>query len=158
MFKGRLIGGFEMEIHLATIEDLEGVSNLFNSYRVFYEQPSDLEGAKKYIKERLENEESAIFVVKDNQKYVGFIQLYPTFSSISMQKAWILNDMFVDLEARKQGIGQMLIQQAKDYALKTSAISIVLETAPDNYAAQKLYEKNGYVRDTQFYHYELSLN
>ena len=35
-----------MEIYQATIEDLEGVSNLFNSYRMFYEQTSDLEGAK----------------------------------------------------------------------------------------------------------------
>ncbi|WP_432353352.1 GNAT family N-acetyltransferase [Sporosarcina sp. A2] len=146
-----------METYQATIEDLEGVSNLFNSYRMFYEKPSDLEGAKKYIKERLENEESVIFVVKNNQKYVGLTLLYPVFSSISMKKAWILNDMFVDLEARKLGIGQVLLHKAKDYALKTGAKSIVLETAPDNYAAQKLYEKNGYVRDTQFYHYELSL-
>ncbi|MGE6415595.1 GNAT family N-acetyltransferase [Planococcus kocurii] len=146
-----------METYQATIEDLEGVSNLFNSYRMFYENPSDLEGAKKYIKERLKNEESVIFVVKNNQKYVGFTQLYPVFSSISMKKSWILNDMFVDLEARKLGIGQVLLQKARAYALKTDAKSIVLETAPDNFAAQKLYEKNGYIRDTQFYHYELSL-
>lgn len=146
-----------MKIYQATIEDLEGVSYLFNAYRMFYEQTSDLEGAKKYIKERMENDESIIFVVKDNQKYMGFTQLYPTFSSISMKKAWILNDMFVEPEARKQGIGQMLLHKAKDYALKTGAKSVVLETAPDNYVAQKLYEKNGYVLDTQFYHYELSL-
>lgn len=146
-----------MEIYQATNEDLEGVSYLFNSYRMFYEQISDLEGAKDYIRERLENEDSVIFVVKNNQRYVGFTQLYPTFSSISMKKAWILNDMFVDPEARKQGIGEMLLHKAKDYAIKTGAKSVALETAPDNYAAQKLYEKNGYVRDTQFYHYELSL-
>ena len=90
-----------MEIYQATIEDLEGVSSLFNSYRIFYEQTSDLEDAKDYIKERLENEDSVIFVVKNNQRYVGFTQLYPTFSSISMKKAWILNDLFVDPETRK---------------------------------------------------------
>ncbi|VDG99750.1 putative acetyltransferase [Lysinibacillus sphaericus] len=146
-----------METYQATIEDLDGVSNLFNSYRMFYEKSSDLEGAKKYIKERLENKESVIFVVKNDQKYMGFTQLHPVFSSISMKKSWILNDMFVDLEARKLGIGQLLLNQAKDYAVKTGAKSIVLETAPDNYAAQKLYEKNGYERDTQFFQYELSL-
>jgi len=74
-----------------------------------------------------------------------------------MKKAWILNDMFVDPEARKLGIGQLLLQKAEDYARETGAKSIVLETAPDNYTAQKLYEKNGYVRDTQFYHYELTV-
>ena len=74
-----------------------------------------------------------------------------------MKKAWILNDLYVDPEARKQGIGEMLLHKAKDYAIKTGAKSISLSTAPDNYSAQRLYEKNGYKRDSQFYHYELSL-
>ena len=146
-----------MEIYQATIEDLEGVSNLFNLYRVFYQQTSDLEGAKTYIKNRLESKDSVIFVVKDKQKYVGFTQLYPTFSSISMKRAWILNDLYVDVEARKQGIGEMLLHKAKDFAIETGAKSISLSTAPDNYSAQRLYEKNGYIQDSQFYHYELSL-
>lgn len=146
-----------MKVIQATLEDLEGVSNLFNGYRMFYGQISDVESAKEYIKERLENEESVIFIAKDSQKYMGFTQLYPTFSSISMKKAWILNDLFVDPEARKQGVGEMLIHKVKEYAMATGAKSIALETAPTNDAAQKLYEKNGYVRDTEFYHYELSL-
>ena len=75
-----------MEIYRATIEDLEGVSNLFNLYRMFYQQTSDLEGAKTYIKNRLESKDSVIFVVKDKQEYKGFTQLYPTFSSISMKR------------------------------------------------------------------------
>jgi ribosomal protein S18 acetylase RimI-like enzyme len=146
-----------MEIHQAAIEDLEGVSNLFNLYRMFYEAESDLEGAKNYIKERIESKESVIFVVKDKQKYVGFTQLYPTFSSISMKRAWILNDLYVDLEARKQGVGEILLHKAKDFAVESEAKSISLSTAPDNFSAHILYEKSGYVRDSQFYHYELSL-
>ncbi|RLL43640.1 GNAT family N-acetyltransferase [Oceanobacillus piezotolerans] len=146
-----------MEVYQATMADLEGVSNLFNLYRVFYQQPSDLEGSKNFIKNRLESNDSVIFVVKDNQRYAGFTQLYPTFSSISMKRAWILNDLYVDKEARKQGVGELLLQKAKDYGIKTGAKSISLETAPDNKAAQKLYEKHGYVRDSQFHHYELSL-
>ncbi|WP_428909954.1 N-acetyltransferase family protein [Niallia sp. Krafla_26] len=147
-----------MKIVQATIEDLEGVSNLFNSYRMFYQQESDLEGAKSYIKERIERKESVIFVVKDRQNYVGFTQLYPTFSSISMKRAWILNDLYVDEEARNKGVGQMLLQKAKEYAMEeTGAKSLSLSTAPDNDTAQRLYEKNGYKRDTQFFHYELDL-
>ncbi|ETI69569.1 GNAT family N-acetyltransferase [Neobacillus vireti] len=146
-----------MEVYQAMIEDLEGVSNLFNLYRVFYQQTSDLAGAKAYIKERLENKDSVIFVVKINQEYLGFTQLYPTFSSISMKRAWILNDLYVDAQVRKQGIGEMLLQKAKDYAIETGAKGISLSTAPDNYSAQRLYEKNGYIRDSQFYQYEISL-
>lgn len=146
-----------MEIYQASVEDLEGVSRLFNLYREFYQQESDLEGAREYIKERLENKDSVIFVVRDNKKYAGFTQLYPTFSSISMRRAWILNDLYVEAEARKQGVGEMLLQKAKDYAVETGAKSISLSTAPDNDSAQRLYEKYGYVRDSQFYQYELYL-
>lgn len=146
-----------MKAYEAKIEDINGITSLFNDYRVFYKQPSDIEGAKTYIKERLENEESVIFVVKKDQKYIGFAQLYPAFSSISMKRTWILNDMFVDSQARGQGIGQMLLEKVKEYAAAAGAKSVVLETAQDNFGAQKLYEKNGYVRDTQFFHYELSL-
>lgn len=146
-----------MEVFQATIEDLDGVSNLFNLYRVFYQQKSDFEGAKTYIKKRIESKESVIFAVKDKQNFVGFTQLYPTFSSISMKRAWILNDLYVDTKARKQGVGEMLLQKAKDYAMETGAKSISLSTAPDNSSAQKLYEKNGYKRDSKFYHYELDL-
>ncbi|WP_010676748.1 GNAT family N-acetyltransferase [Bacillus timonensis] len=146
-----------MEIFQATIEDVESVSHLFNSYRMFYKQKSDLEGAKTYIKERMERKESVIFVVKDDQNYVGFTQLYPTFSSISMKRAWVLNDLYVDSKARKQGVGEMLLQKAKEYAIQTGAKYISLETAPDNDSAQRLYERNGYKRDSEFYHYELDL-
>jgi ribosomal protein S18 acetylase RimI-like enzyme len=146
-----------MEIFEATIEDLEGVSNLFNLYRIFYQQESDLESAKTYIKERIENKESVLFVVKDKQNYVGFTQLYPAFSSISLKRAWILNDLYVDKEARKQGVGELLLRKAKEFAIETGAKSLSLSTAPDNHSAQRLYEKNGYKRDTQYYHYELDL-
>ncbi|WP_175989524.1 N-acetyltransferase [Bacillus sp. Marseille-Q1617] len=147
-----------MEIFQATIEDLEGVSNLFNLYRIFYQQESDLESAKTYIKERIENKESVLFVVKDKQNYVGFTQLYPAFSSISLKRAWILNDLYVDKKARKQGVGELLLHKAKEYAIETGAKSLSLSTAPDNHSAQRLYEKNGYKRDDYFYHYELDLS
>lgn len=146
-----------MEIYQATIEDLEGVSNLFNLYRVFYKQSSDLEGARAYINERLENKDSIIFVVRDQQKYLGFTQLYSTFSSISMKRVWILNDLYVDSQARKQGVGGILLNRAKQFAIESGAKSIILSTAFDNFSAQRLYEKNGYERDEQFYHYNLSL-
>jgi ribosomal protein S18 acetylase RimI-like enzyme len=147
-----------MEVYQAGLEDLEGVSALFNLYREFYEQESDLEGAKTYIKERLENQDSVIFVVRgDEGKYLGFTQLYPTFSSISMKRAWILNDLYVDADARKQGIGEMLLDKARELAVETGAKGISLSTAPDNVTAQRLYERYGYKRDEQFFHYDLTI-
>lgn len=96
--------------------------------------------------------------MKKGEKYVGFTQLYPTFSSISMKRNWILNDLFVDSDAREQGVGNMLLQTAKEYAIQTGAKGISLCTTVDNKQAQRLYEKNGYVRDSHYYHYELDTN
>ncbi|MFD1850439.1 GNAT family N-acetyltransferase [Oceanobacillus bengalensis] len=146
-----------MEIFESEIKDLEGVSHLFNLYRMFYQQESDLEGARAYIEKRIESKDSVIFVVKDKQYYAGFTQLYPTFSSISMKRAWILNDLYVDPEARNQGVGEMLLQKAKEFAMEAGANSLSLSTAPNNFSAQRLYEKSGYKRDSEFYHYELDL-
>lgn len=146
-----------MELYQATVEDLEGISHLFNLYRMFYKQESDLEGARDYIKDRIESKDSVIFVVKGKDKLIGFTQLYPTFSSISMKRAWILNDLYVDIAARNQGVGEMLLSKAREFAIETGAKNLSLSTAQINLSAQKLYEKNGYKKDTEFYHYELDL-
>ena len=146
-----------MEIYQATIKDLEGTAHLFNLYRMFYNQDSDIEGAKTYINERLEKKDSIIFVVKDNEEFLGFTQLYPIFSSISMKRTWILNDLYVDAKARKLGVGELLLNTAKGFAVETGAKSLSLSTAVDNFSAQRLYEKLGYDRDNDFYHYELDL-
>lgn len=146
-----------MTLKQATIDDLTGVSLLFNQYRMFYNQVDDMNGAESYIRERLQQGDSIIFVMKEGDTYLGFTQLYPTFSSISMKKAWILNDLYVHEEAREKGVAESILNRAKAFALETEAVSIALSTAPDNLPAQRLYEKLGYKRDEQFYHYELNL-
>ena len=146
-----------MQAVRAAMEDLEEVAKLFDGYRVFYEQESDIKAAGNYIKQRFENKDSVIFVVKDSDVYLGFTQLYPMFSSVSMKRLWILNDLYVAPEARKRGVGEMLMEKAKEFALETGAKSLNLSTAVDNVSAQRLYEKLGYKRETEFYSYELLL-
>lgn len=148
----------EMKVIRATMEDLDGVAELFNLYRVFYEQESDLEAARDYIKERLESGDSVIFAVKDGNSYLGFTQLYPLFSSVSMKRVWLLNDLYVATQARKRGVGEQLLNKARDFAIETGAKSLSLSTAVDNHNAQRLYEKLGYKRDEGFYTYELLLS
>lgn len=147
-----------MEIYEATEKDIEGISKLFNQYRIFYKQESDIDGATTYIKDRIENGESVIFIVKDEDNYLGFTQLYPSFSSISMSRTIILNDLFVDESARKQGVGELLLNRAKEYAVENKLMTVSLSTGAENKTAQKLYEKLGYERDEGFYHYELNVS
>ncbi len=146
-----------MNINQATVNELEEVANLFNLYRMFYKQPSDIDGARAYIKERFQNKDSIIFLATNNGKPIGFTQLYPTFSSVSMKKVWILNDLYVASEGRNQGIATNLLQKAKEFAIETGAIRIELSTAFDNNKAQRVYEKFGFSRESQFYRYQLQL-
>lgn len=143
----------------ASIEDLDAIAVLFNEYRIFYDQPSDLEGARQYLFDRLVSRESIIFIALENNsnRPIGFTQLYPSFSSISMRRSLILNDLYVQNSFRKNGAGRMLLDAAKTYAIQTQVKGLELSTAMTNNAAQKLYECYGYQKDEEFYHYYLSL-
>jgi ribosomal protein S18 acetylase RimI-like enzyme len=146
-----------MEIFRANIEHLQDVSELFNQYRVFYKQSSDIEAAKAFLRERFQKHDSIIFVARDNELIVGFTQLYPSFSSVSMKRAWILNDLFVNEVFRKKGVAKLLMGAAKNFARETGSVRIVLSTQISNMAAQSLYESLGYIEDKDFSHYALQL-
>ena len=134
---------------------------LLDAYRQFYKKPSDLDAAFVFLSERLKNEESVLFLAfldsGSAAKPVGFVHLYPTFSSLTLRKQWILYDLFVAHEARRRGIGEALMNRARQLAKETGADSLILETAKDNFIAQGLYERLGYIRDEVFYRYSLQI-
>ncbi|WP_244095125.1 GNAT family N-acetyltransferase [Pedobacter alluvionis] len=139
------------------------VVGLFNQYRMFYNQFSDIGMAKAFIDERLQHNESIIFLAvdQDTEQPVGFTQLYPKYSSVRLIKNWILNDLYVNEAYRKQGIGEKLIKTAMDFAKANGSTFVQLETAVDNYTAQHLYENIGFVKqanDEDFFLYKIVLN
>lgn len=140
------------------------VVDLFNKYRIFYQQPSDLQLANDFIQERLDNNESVIFVAfiqkEDETIPVGFTQLYPGYSSSRAIRYWILNDLYVEKEFRLQGTGEALIKAAYEFAKSTGGKFVELSTATDNYTAQRLYEKMGFEKqepDTRFLNYRINI-
>ena len=140
----------------ATLDDLDGLTPLFDGYRTFYQRPSDPGAAREFLRERLALRESVIFIARDaNGDALGFTQLYPCFSSVSARRLWILNDLFVAESARGRGVARALMDAARKYALQTGAIRLVLQTARDNARAQSLYESLGYVRSEGMYEYSL---
>ncbi|GAB3008282.1 GNAT family N-acetyltransferase [Niabella terrae] len=142
-------------------EDL--VTKLFDQYRVFYKQPSDLILARSFLRERLDHNQSVLFLCQesDTREPLGFTQLYPVFSSMRVSKNWILNDLYVVSEQRGKGIGRRLIGTALDFARQDGASWVQLSTATDNVTAQGLYEAVGFKRlqpDPAFYDYRIPVN
>ena len=147
-----------MNIKKIDLSEANLVIGLFDKYRVFYKKDSNINLAEQFIKTRLGNNESVIFVVLEGDQPVGFTQLYPKYSSVSAVKNWILNDLYVESNYRKQGIGEALIKTAMDFAKGDGATYVQLETAVDNYTAQSLYEGIGFQRqepDTEYFLYRI---
>jgi len=145
----------------ATMSDLNVIASLFDKYRQFYEQQPDIEKAKAFMEERLTMDDSVVFIAKERdnlEEGLGFTQLYPSFSSVSMEKIWILNDLYVESKARKAGVARLLMKEAESFAAQTRAKSVVLKTAKNNEPARHLYQSLGYQKDEAFDHYGLDIH
>lgn len=146
------------EVRQATIYDLDTLVPLFDGYRQFYRQTSDLARARAFLAERFTHHESVILLACDEQGTgLGFTQLFPLFSSVSTARIYLLNDLFVAPEARKHGVGKALLDAAAKHARALGAARLWLQTALDNTPAQALYESAGWKRDTEFCDYGLTL-
>jgi GNAT superfamily N-acetyltransferase len=146
-----------LEVRQATVADLDAIVPLFDAYRQFYRAPSDTERARRFLRERFEHNQSVIFLAFDGGRAVGFTQLYPSFSSVSMARIFVLNDLFVAPEARGRRAGAALLDAAADYGRRVGAVRLALSTELTNTTAQGVYEKRGWKRDTVFCFYELRL-
>ena len=147
-----------MQIRQAGISDLDGLVCLFDGYRVFYGQDSDRDRARAFLEDRFRQQDSVVFITFDGDEAVGFTQLYPSFSSVSMVRIFILNDLFVAPEARGKGVGRALLAAAADHARNAGAIRLTLSTAFDNVTAQALYEAAGWIREARFISYNLAVD
>jgi len=147
-----------INIKKVRLNEVKQVAKVFNAYRVFYGQNSDLNLAQDFLKARVQKNESVIFCVFDeDNNALAFTQLYPSFSSVSAKRSWILNDLFVDENHRNLGYAKALMQKAKEMAEEDNSKGISLSTAITNTNAQALYESLEYEKDEEYYSYYLSV-
>ena len=144
-------------IRQATIFDLELLVPLFDAYRQFYRRPSDLDLARQFLLDRFQHNESIIFLAMRDGSAVGFTQLYPSFSSVSAARIFILNDLFVSPDARRKRVGALLLDAAARFGREGGAVRLTLSTEITNATAQALYESEGWQRQAEFYSYDLAL-
>ena len=134
-----------MTIIHANIDHLEALVPLFDGYRVFYKQNSNTEAANNFLLERLKNKDSIIYIAFIDNIAVGFTQLYPLFSSVSMQSMYLLNDLYVNSNFRGNGIGEALINKAKQFCKETNQKEWELLANPEDEIIKKNYD---YVKDS----------
>lgn len=139
----------------ADLSHLDKVLPLFNKYRKFYDVENKPKEAEEFLRKRMQGNESKIFLAVTDNKPIGFVQLYPSFSSLSLKPVWILNDLFVEENYRNKGVGKLLLGASKEFAKKTNSKGLTLTTGIENEIAQSLYEKFGFIRNDHFYEYFL---
>lgn len=145
-------------VRQAVVSDLDALVPLFDNYRQFYGRTSDAQSAKAFLLNRFNYGESVLFIVHEGDMPIGFSQLYPSFSSISLARIFVLNDLFVLEQRRRKGVATKLISAACEFAKTVGAVRLSLSTAITNEAAQVLYKSLGWMRDEQFcaYHFSIS--
>jgi GNAT superfamily N-acetyltransferase len=141
-----------LAIHRAGADDIARVAPLFDAYRSFYGQQPDIARADAFLRERFARGESALLLAERDGDTLGFAHLYPLFSSVRTVPVWLLNDLFVDDAARRQGVARALLDAAAAFARAQGAAGLMLETGRDNEAARALYRAAGWNEDaTQWY-------
>jgi len=145
-------------VRQASIADLDVAASLFDAYRQFYRNPTDLDLARRFLLERLRNNESVIFLAfTEGGEAAGFTQLFPSFSSGAAARILILNDLYVKPDARRTGIGKLLLQAAANFGKSSGAVRLTLSTEITNETARALYEAEGWKLQTDFCVYNLRL-
>lgn len=146
-----------MLIQQCTNQHLSRLAEIFNDYRVHFEQESDLIKSTAFLQERILKNQAVIFVAIDEEsdEYMGFTLLYPMFSSLKTKSTWTLNDMFISEKFRKFGVASKLLEKVKEFGEETDAQWITLKTGTENLKAQALYEKFGFKKDEGHFYYYL---
>lgn len=143
----------KMTVRQAVLSDLGELTILFNQYREFQGQPGDLRAARAFLQARFDHGESVVFIAHEGHAAVGFAQLYPGYSSVSLARVFVLNDLYVHESGRRKGVASGLLAAVESYAWSLGAVRVTLNVARSNAPGQALYKAQGWSQDEQFYMY-----
>ncbi len=92
-----------------------------------------------FLSEISENRRACYLVARENGRVAGYVGIW-----IVLDEGHITN-LAVHPECRRRGIGEKLMRTIMSYARSRGARRITLEVRVSNAAAQRLYEKLGFV-------------
>lgn len=142
-----------ISVRQACILDLPKIVSVFDSYREYFKQERNPTGVERFLFDKFEHLESVIFIAEQNSEVIGFAQLYPIFSSLTLQRVWLLNDFFICEDFRHKGIGKQLFEKVKEFTLLTKSKGIELSVEHINEKAWQFWEGQGFILDEEFRYY-----
>lgn len=142
-----------ISVRQASILDLSKIIPVFDSYREYFKQERNPKEVEKFLFDKFEHLESVIFIAEQNNEVIGFAQLYPIFSSLTLQRVWLLNDFFINEGYRNKGIGRHLFEKVKEFTLLTKSKGIELSVEHLNEKAWRFWEGQGFRLDEEFRYY-----
>jgi ribosomal protein S18 acetylase RimI-like enzyme len=148
-----------MRIVQADTSRLDEVTPLFIKYREFYGQLPKPEASRRFLEERLKNDQAIILLGEDEEtgKVMGFCQFIPSFSALTLSPTWVLKGVYVIEEARRQLVADKLINHAKAMARDQGIKRMTVMTGEDNHTAHGLYQSLGFSADSEFNYFALKL-
>ncbi len=139
-----------MTVRKATLDDLDAIAPLFDAYREFFTKAPDLDVSRRFLGERLERGESTVLAAFQGAAAIGFLQLYPLFSSWYAKRQWFLSDLYVDAAVRERGVGKRLVGAAIDFANETASRAILVELPFSEPHLTRFYTHLGFDKDAVF--------
>ena len=138
-----------MKIERVGEADLSELLPLMRSYCDFYEvAPSDdelLALSRALIADP--EREGVQLLARDQGRGVGFATIYWSWATTSAERIGVMNDLFVAPEARSSGLAESVIQACRAECAARGAGKLTWQTAPDNAAAIKVYDRVGATRE-----------
>jgi GNAT superfamily N-acetyltransferase len=126
--------------------DVDELLVLMRAYCDFYEvSPADgnlLAIASALIADPV-NEGVQLIARDSTGRAVGFATVYWTWSTTSGCRIGVMNDLFVAEDSRGRGIAERLIEACRAECSARGARQLAWQTAPDNFRAQKVYDRVG---------------
>ena len=148
-------------ISIVTEADLPDLLPLMRGYCDFYEvDPSDdalLAMSRELIADP-EKDGLQLIARTDDDRAVGFATIFWTWSTLSASRIGVMNDLFVDAEARGTGVAEQLIEACAQRCRERGVTELDWSTAHDNLRAQSVYDRIGAQRDARWLDYSLAVS
>ena len=141
-------------IEKVTTQNFEEVLPLIREYQEFY-NVTDIDDEKN--REFFSHSGGVLHIIRHEETAVGFSTVYFGFSSTRAEKVGILNDVYITVMNRRNGLGRKLIEHALNEIRSRGINRLQWLTMKNNKEAQRLYDSFKPEMSEWFY-YSIDIN